>query len=111
MVQEKVKVGNCPKSGVKILRTIVGRKGWRRRHESGAFDTEIFRRSRAALSVRPENGRKVENVKSEKYCGARKSEGWKLPGQVGGEKLGKKFAYHCWEKVVGETARKLDVRY
>jgi len=41
-----------------------------------------------------------------KYCGARKSEGWKSP-----EKLGKKFAYHRWEKGVGETPRKWGVRY
>ena len=41
--RQKVKVGNCPKSWVKILRTTVGRRGWGRRHENGAFDTEIFR--------------------------------------------------------------------
>ena len=43
VVREKVKVGNRPKSWVKSLRTTVGRRGWGRRHENGAFDTEIFR--------------------------------------------------------------------
>ena len=64
MVREKVKVGNRPKSWVKSLRTTVGRRGWGRRHENGAFDTEIFRRSGAALSVRSENGEKMENAKT-----------------------------------------------
>ena len=68
--RQKTVPWNLPKSWVKILRTLVGRRGWRRRHENGAFDTEIFRRCGVALSVQPENGRKAENfkiLKSEKF--------------------------------------------
>jgi len=57
----------------------------------------------------PKTAEKWETSKfrfPKKYCGARKSEGWKSP-----EKLGKKFAYHRWEKGVGEAPRKWGVRY
>ena len=47
---------------------------------------------------------KASNLK--KYCGARKSEGWKLP-----EKLGKNLAYPRWEKGVEKAPRKRGVRY
>ena len=44
---------NSSKSWVKFLRTTVTEWGWTRRHENGAFGTEIFRRIRQEGSRSP----------------------------------------------------------
>ena len=44
---------NSSKSWVNILRTTVAEWGWTRRHENGAFGTEIFRRIRQEGSRSP----------------------------------------------------------
>ena len=54
---------NWPKSWAKILRTTFAAQGSRRRHENGAFGTEIFRRIRQEGSRSPNPPPKTEKLK------------------------------------------------